>query len=220
MRWVPHFQFAPLAPAHTVAQAKNYPRHRVCLGKLPSTASTLTWSCSLIPTVRFQVSTGLRAAAWSYPVSAPAMACIHPSLPTPTWFGEHQEMKWHCSSSPCPGRSQENSLTLGAKEPRDLISLFSFIYQSCSTSAGLKHRKGKRDKLIKDSETQSLLLLLSSRLPGFFSLPSAANKPKSEVLAKTFLWWPAAPWSSPHVLKQGTWHTHPPDLSRSLSSKD
>lgn len=59
---------------------------------------------------------------------------------------------------------------------------------------GLKHEKRKRDKLIKDSETQSLSLILSSRFPGFFSCQMlyGANKPNSEVLAKIFLWWPAA----------------------------
>lgn len=41
-----------------------------------------------------------------------------------SWFGEHREVKWQLSTSPCPGRSREYSLTLRAKQPRDLISLF------------------------------------------------------------------------------------------------
>lgn len=70
----------------------------------------------------------------------------------------------------------------------ECLPSFSFTYQSCSTCLGLKLKKRNCKKLIKDSKTQSLSLVLSSRLPGFFfpcQIFYATKKPNSKGLVKS-----------------------------------
>lgn len=89
----------------------------------------------------------------------------------------------------------------------ECLPSFSFTYQSCNTCLGLKLKKRNCKKLIKDSKTQSLSLVLSSRLPGFFSLPNTlcCQETKFQGACKIFLWWALPRQPQPHILQ---WDTH------------
>lgn len=93
---------------------------------------------------------------------------------------------------------------------------FYFTHWSYSTCVGLKHKKRKCKKLIKDSETQSHSLILSSRLPGFFSLPNAlyCQETKFQEACKIFPWWALPRQAQPHILQ---WGTHTPLTSAGVS---
>lgn len=152
------------------AQAKyRYPKDGACLGKLPSTALTLTPSCDLIPTARAQTCPGLRAGAHPGAYRHRGTSTGQPGLRR---RGPGDETATR--ELPVPRQTPGTRPRAPGEAAQGSNLSFPFTHQSRSTSVGLKPEKRKRDKLIKDSETRSLSLILSSRLPGFFfSLPNA-----------------------------------------------
>lgn len=116
---------------------------------------------------------------------------------------------------PMPGqRLGTQPHTQGRTAKRSNIS-FSFTHQSRSTCVGLKDEKRKRDKLIKDSETQRLSLTFSSRLPGVFSLLAKCFMlPTNQILR--CLRNPSFAGQVPdgHSPAAPTGHTYPPPAAR------